>query len=414
MGTLVLFTASFPYGKKETYLETEIIYLSKSFNKVEIFPHYYNNKDISCRIVPENVIVHKPALPLNKFIRIIYSILGMFNGANTGAFLKDFYKFKLYKKRGHFISWFLTFVDYNATHHSKAFKNIRDKNNTTFYFYWGTGWAYCLLNLNQNNGNIYFMRLHGGEAYLDRSSGYIPLRKILFNKVHFILPISNHLSEYLQWQYNIEPNKIIVSRLGVSGLPFFKEINKINKKVKIVSCSNLIPLKRVDLIIDALKLLDGRPLDWTHFGDGPELNKLLNKVKQKKFKTISVTFSGRVENIEILSYYKQQSIDAFINVSKYEGLPVSLMEAMAYGIPCIATDAGATKEIVNDTNGILLPNDLELNALANAIEQIWSSEWNDKKEESYNNWKLNFNSNNNYKKLCNALLSNGPIKKSFS
>ena len=44
MAKLVLFTASFPFGSKETYLETEIYYLAKGFDSVEIYPHYYNNK----------------------------------------------------------------------------------------------------------------------------------------------------------------------------------------------------------------------------------------------------------------------------------------------------------------------------------------------------------------------------------
>lgn len=416
MSKLILFTASFPYGKKETYLETEISYLSKFFDRVEIFPHYYNNKDVSKRIVPENVIVHKPALPLNKFKRLSKSVLGILKGKCKRDFIEDFFKYKLYKNRKQFTQWFLTFIDYSATINSKAFKQVKIEENTRFYFYWGSGWAYSLLNLNKDNGNTYFMRLHGGEAYLDRSNGYIPIRNTVFSKVDFFLTISNHLSDYIKLHYNINSEKVILSRLGVKGLSSYensKSIN-VNNIIRLVSCSNLIPLKRIDLIIDALQLLDGYPVEWIHYGDGPELKQLLTKIEFKMFKTISIDFRGRVNNTEIISHYKSHHVDAFINVSKYEGLPVSLMEAMAYGIPCIATNAGATSEIVNNVNGVLLSNDFDVKDLAHAFKQIKSEEWYAKRKKAFSHWNLLFNAGDNYNKLGRFLILKHPINKTYN
>lgn len=40
---LILFTNSFPFGLKETYLETEMEFLCENFGKVNIYPLYYNN-----------------------------------------------------------------------------------------------------------------------------------------------------------------------------------------------------------------------------------------------------------------------------------------------------------------------------------------------------------------------------------
>ncbi|NMC40567.1 MAG: glycosyltransferase, partial [Bacteroidales bacterium] len=60
----------------------------------------------------------------------------------------------------------------------------------------------------------------------------------------------------------------------------------------------------------------------------------------------------------------------FINVSSSEGVPVSVMEALSFGIPVIATDAGGTSEIVNNTNGRLIPVDFDPKDLAAIIENL--------------------------------------------
>ena len=52
--------------------------------------------------------------------------------------------------------------------------------------------------------------------------------------------------------------------------------------------------------------------------------------------------------------------------SKYEGLPNALLEAMACGLPIIATDCGGPRDIVTEYNGLLIPNE-DVDALSAAI-----------------------------------------------
>ena len=47
--------------------------------------------------------------------------------------------------------------------------------------------------------------------------------------------------------------------------------------------------------------------------------------------------------------------DLFVNMSLSEGIPVSIMEAISFGIPIIATNVGGNAEIVNDETGVLIP-----------------------------------------------------------
>ena len=77
---------------------------------------------------------------------------------------------------------------------------------------------------------------------------------------------------------------------------------------------------------------------------------------------------GAIQNVEVYKYYNEHCADLFINVSSSEGLPVSIMEAISFGIPVIATDVGGTGEIVkNGISGFLINRDFETVELAKKI-----------------------------------------------
>jgi glycosyltransferase involved in cell wall biosynthesis len=193
------------------------------------------------------------------------------------------------------------------------------------------------------------------------------------NNIDKIFTISSHGQDYLKNKYPEYSNKIDISRLGV------KEQESLSKKsedntFRIVSCSYLNPVKRVDLIIDSIASTSekiNKKISWIHFGDGPLRNELENKAKEKfKGKNADYDFKGNVMNKEILSYYKNNSVDLFLNLSSSEGLPVSIMEAISFGIPVIATDVGGTKDIVNSKNGALLNADPSVEEVAEKIKSI--------------------------------------------
>lgn len=125
--------------------------------------------------------------------------------------------------------------------------------------------------------------------------------------------------------------------------------------LRIVSCSSAVSVKRIDHIIQALALCE-QPVHWTHIGGGPLLESL-KKLAQDTIgerANIAFQFLGGVSNQQVQEYYVTHPVDLFVNVSESEGLPVSIMEAMSYGIPVVATDVGGTGEIVTEQTGILL------------------------------------------------------------
>src|ERR1043165_1646419 len=155
---------------------------------------------------------------------------------------------------------------------------------------------------------------------------------------------------------NIFPEKISCSYLGI----YDKGTNPFDASGGFVlaSCSNLMPLKRVHLIIEILKNIDF-PMEWIHFGgDGNALEEMKAKAAALP-SNINVRFTGHVSNGEVLEHYRAHSINLFILVSEMEGLPMSLIEAASFGIPLMGTAVDGIPEIVNEQTGMLVPKNFD-------------------------------------------------------
>ena len=112
---------------------------------------------------------------------------------------------------------------------------------------------------------------------------------------------------------------------------------------------------------------------WYFYGSGPLLDELKNKVKELNLIN-HCYFPGNIDHKELLNKYENNKVDIVISssisiIDVFEGIPVSLMEAMSYEIPVIATDCGGTKELVDGQSGILV-NQKDSEALKNAIYKL--------------------------------------------
>jgi glycosyltransferase involved in cell wall biosynthesis len=118
-------------------------------------------------------------------------------------------------------------------------------------------------------------------------------------------------------------------------------------------------------MIESLNYID-IPVIWKHIGDGPLINEMKELVKKYGLKD-KFLFEGFVNTGVINELYTNNAIDLFVNTSSSEGVPVSIMEAFAAGIPVLATNVGGTSEIVDDTVGNILPENVTPQELANTI-----------------------------------------------
>ncbi len=401
---LFLITASYPFGKTETFIETEIQYLPKAFRKIVIISHDVHSN-------------HKRELTKNiEVIRIPYNLtnLGKLKSL-ISLFDKKFwieiqYIKKEYNKRitfGILKTMFISLA--NAKRLSRIYKNIINiygSKNALLYSYWSNDSALALSLLKLKDQNIACIsRVHGWDVFFESSKyNYLPYRTLL-NKSNGIYSISQKGIDYAKNIWKIHSNNVFLSRLGVKGNKF--KVSKEKLDFLMVSCSNIIELKRVSLIIKALSLITKVNVKWVHFGDGDLMNMVKLEAKSFLPNNITYEFTGRISNKEVLTYYQNNNPDLFINVSSSEGVPVSIMEAMSCGIPIIATNVGGTSEIVNIDNGYLLssnPRPMEVASKISEYYKLSIIEKNNKREAAYNTWKEKFNANKNYTKFINDLL----------
>lgn len=255
-------------------------------------------------------------------------------------------------------------------------KTYMDEPNLIFYSYWMYEVAYVGARLKQMFPKCKFVtRCHRYDLYEEQHvNGFLPFRNFILKNADLVCPISENGEAYLQKLYGSEvKGKTYIARLGTVRKAAIPESKEKEDEIVLVSCSNLVEVKRIHLLIRALSQ-SKKPIHWYHFGDG-ELRASLEEKAKSLPKNVTYMFMGFRANEDIQRFYAEHRIDAFINVSRSEGVPVSVMEAESYGIPIIATDVGGTSEIVHDReNGVLLDVDFSDQELLDAIDNVLTHE----------------------------------------
>lgn len=379
MSRLLLFTNDYPYATGDTvFVEKEISSLADSFDDVVVFCHA---RDTTPGLVamPANV-----RLGANLFERApedsLWTPLRPRMLALTAA--AGWRELVSGRLRGH-VRLFLMGARVGITQSRRRAvrEAIAESPDTVAYAFWGMGGGLALSWLTGVRRRV--VRLHGYDLYEDRQpSGYLPFRRFLFSRADRVLTVSEHGRRYLAQTYADArlDAKVAVSRLGVAGPAHAARPERGPERV-VVSCSAVIPLKRVPLIWESMLALHRRapqtPLRWVHFGGGEGLGELKRLVSAAGAGDGPVVeLRGDTPNEDVLRYYGENRVDAFINLSTSEGLPVSIMEAVAGDIPVVATAVGGVPEIVGPAlgTGELVAADAEPAAVADALARVLAAD----------------------------------------
>lgn len=307
---------------------------------------------------------------------------------------------------------------------SLAYRDLCDRihgNNNKdviFYSYWLSYVPIAFALYKHKNPYVhckFIARGHGSDVYGTSIGVYYPLRDFMIKSLDGIFVISKFGQRFLQKRYPFCANKIYLSRLGVYANLYKKEKDSI---IRIVSCSSIIPLKRVDLIFKSIYLFakanDQYKIEWTHIGDGPLFDKVNNEIKKHAVDNLHCQLVGSLDNKDILELYKNKYFTAFVLLSTTEGIPVSIMEAISSGIPVIATDVGGISEIVNEETGVLIDKDFIQESFDDALNTIINNR-NKLAESSFAFFKENFDAVENFKSFITDVnnLKKEPIKVVF-
>jgi len=117
--------------------------------------------------------------------------------------------------------------------------------------------------------------------------------------------------------------------------------------------------------------------------------------------------TGDLTNEEVLKMYATIPINLFVSVSETEGLPVSMMEAISFGIPIFSSNVGGCQEIVTHETGMLIEKDFEKYKFIEMLSKFKSSNMNSEqfREGVMNFWKKKFDNSINFGTFlkCNKL-----------
>lgn len=405
---LILFTNTYPYGKGETFLETEIDFLSKAFQQVIICPRYQPDK---IRTVPDNVRVVDIYRHNSEYGKMKLYLTGILYFIFNYQQLKNI-KIKCHcNKLGVLKSLkYIGLIILLKTNVQKFLKGISNIQNTIFYTYWLEHVTVALGLIKKKSDHFKLIsRAHRYdlyEEYGDKSFSFF--KEANMHLLDRLFLISQHGIHYMKQKYPEYSFKYALSYLGTNKPEQGVELT-VQQPYRIVSCSNIAPVKRIDKIIQALKLFhetyNDIHIEWHHLGDGTERQALETMSGKELKKDVPFFFHGFIDNKEIFEFYRMLKPTMLINVSESEGLPVSMMEAQSLGMPIVAADVGGVSEIVDKKNGYLLSSNPSSKEIVDALYYLLTkTDLEELGKEAERNWTTNFNAQINYQKFTNQIL----------
>lgn len=363
---IVYITSAFPFGKYEAWAFNEIDSLQKLGTHVTIIPKSGKGKIINQDALNlSSDLIDLPFLNWNIFIFLLRTILfkpylflklltEIIEQSNS---LIDFFKGLAVLPKSLLLAKILK---------SKKVDHIHSLSTTS---------TAVMAHIISSNLKVpWSYTLHSSSIINSRYKRSFLFRSRSASKCRTISQITaNDLSNFIGPSLS---KKVSMVHLGVDIEGFIEEKIITNDPLVIVTPAELKVHKGHVYAIDAAKILietGFSDFKWFFYGNGPLLNELQKKVKELNLIN-HCFFFGNIDHQKLLNKYKNNEVDIVISPSisildVFEGIPVSLMEAMSYEVPVIATDCGGTKELVDGQSGILV-NQKDSEAVAHAIIKL--------------------------------------------
>jgi sugar transferase (PEP-CTERM/EpsH1 system associated) len=228
----------------------------------------------------------------------------------------------------------------------------------------------------------FIIRPRGSDVNVFLNHGFLRKKlKTVFKRADKIMPKSTDLQESIK-RIGMYSDKLCAIPNGINLKEFYpldkEECRKkldvpLDKKI-VLFVGNLLPIKGVSCLLEAIKVLDARKRNDMVFqilGSG----KLENNVREaiKKFKFVSAVLEGEIPHKDLPVWINASDLVCITSLN--EGCPNILLESLACGIPVVATKVGGIPEIINsDMLGILVPKN-DIHTIANAIEEALKRSW---------------------------------------
>lgn len=406
---LLIFTNTYPYDTvgEQTFLTGEIKILQKYFKRIVLVP---NER-------------HEKLLPLSQGVEASLDFAGYFTFVNRFlAFLPALFSNDLWQEMKARLPESLSFGYLKKIFFFISGARLTQKwmgnwlkrggisaSDVVCYTYWftevamGLGWAKT-----EHPQLRLVTRAHGYDLYEELYKPW-PLRLKSISLLDGLFADSDIGTNYLLEKYPQFGEKYATALLGVPD-PGGLSPPSSDGVLRIISCSMINPIKRIDLLLEGILLAArNRPdqkIEWTHFGGGEERQKFAARAANEFPPNAGASFPGYQTQGHLIEAYLEMPVDVFVNVSSTEGTPVSIMEAISCGIPVIATAVGGNVEIVQEKNGFLLSANPTPEEIADALLNVCDhrEEWLKKRQGSREVWRERYNETTNFEAFAQALV----------
>ena len=228
----------------------------------------------------------------------------------------------------------------------------------------------------------YYLKVHGSDinmhaSYPSRAKQIVGVA----NNAKGILSVSSALASRMA-EIGVDQSRIQVIYNGVDLEKFIPvENGGVNDIPYILFIGNLIKGKGVIELLDAYEILNKKNIDieLRFIGGGPMMNELKRRVKQKNL-VKTVKFLGVVSHDELPRHIANANVLAL--PSYREGVPNVILEAMACGVPVVASNVGGIPEVVNEETGVLVKS-IDAHSIAESMIEALEKPWSTKTIRAY-------------------------------
>lgn len=406
MKKILLITESFPFGDSELgFISTEFDEMIKKF-RVTVLA--WDSKEMISYPVPKDVLCEK--YHYKGKLETLLHILPQLRRGDVRSEIKVACQQGSTVQKGKRLLRVLYYSARAAEIQNQIDKIIVEQRIDLIYTYWCTQATVAALRLKLKFSSLKVItRFHGYDLFQERTATDWQVFRpyIAENCDRLVFASEDGRRYFINHWGNAE--KTLVSYLGTCARE--RILPKSGDVLILVSCSNLIPLKRVNLILEGLQLLPKeQKVEWHHYGSGKLENQLqaLAKNFEGNNPNHHYIFHGQIPNGTIEGEYHKIGAQLFITTSVTEGgVPVSMMEAFSMGIPAIGTRVGGIPELIEDgKTGFLLPANPTPQQIADSIVKYIALSYDEKLKMSnaaYMGWKERFDARENAIRFVDAL-----------
>lgn len=401
--TLIYITSTFPFGgiTEQSFIMPELEPLAQAFDRIILVPEHLEAESPMCPL-PDGVetdsrFAKANSQPSTMASQLIDAIHPKFAAAliHGGTNMLHYSRFRSLLSYFSGARRFADFIQRNYPPESGKF---------TFYTFWCHYCTTAFALIPKIGKAKIVSRAHGYDIFDHRvtyRSHY--LRRQTFKRLTALYPQSSDGADYILSQYPSVADKISVQFLGNTRILQATNPPADSDEITFCTVARFHPVKRLPQTATLLgrlaKVHPDKRFRWILIGNGSDRTAIEQEIEQAP-SNLTVELRGQMDNADIQHLYATCHIDLFLLLSSSETTPIALCEALAYGIPVLASHVGGMPALLGSEEpgtatsggGITVDASLNPEAFISTVRPLIESAARREamRTEALANWEQNF------------------------